>query len=219
MFGSGCGDEFRAAFLCGGFPVQATSAASASMMPPVPCDDVPSAPHWLGRNVYVRRLPPVSATEMPGEIHVYNLFSRFGQVERLRVLRDHSTHLPLGSALVLFADPRAASMAVQMINAGAVPGAVADFWLPRSLVNNTPTSRQGSPTTGWTPPPTTGRNTPAPQEGEEGGEEEEEEEGEEGGEEEGGERVWVIDGLPATEEAAGPASPPVASIALRQRAE
>jgi hypothetical protein len=149
-----CGDEF----LPGTLP--------ACTMPPVPCDDVPSAPHWLGRNVYVRRLPPVSGAEMPSEIHVYNLFSRFGRVERLRVLRDHATHLPLGSALVLFAEPRAASLAVQCINAGVVPGAVADFWLPRALINNTPTARRGSPPTGWTspppPPPESARASPAP---------------------------------------------------------
>jgi hypothetical protein len=137
-------------------------------LPPVPCDDVPSAPHWLGRNVYVRRLPPLWGCEMPSEIHVYNLFSRFGQIERLRILRDHASHAPLGSALVLFMDSRAASLAVQYINSGAIPGAAADFWLPRSLVNNTPASRRGTPATGWlssgTPsphPPSSPPHTPA----------------------------------------------------------
>jgi RNA recognition motif-containing protein len=87
---------------------------------------------------------------MPSEIHVYNLFLRCGPIERLRVLRDRLTHQPLGSALVLFTDARSAASALQYIHSGAVPGAIADFWLPRTLLRGPESGQSAGPSDGWT---------------------------------------------------------------------
>ena len=120
---------------------QAPSAAVLAPLPvPVPTKlvylgDAPPAPDWLGRNLYVRRLPPVNAStgEMPNETHVHALFARFGEVERIKVIRDRHVGVPIGNALVLFKDPAAAQLALQTINASNI-GAVVSMWLPKHVI-------------------------------------------------------------------------------------
>lgn len=115
-------------------------AAAASPPPPaqpvfVYVGDAPPAADWLGRNLYVRRLPPVNIAtgEMPAETHVHALFSRFGEIERIKVIRDRISGLPVGSALVLFKDPAAAQLALKTINAANI-GAVVTMWLPKNVL-------------------------------------------------------------------------------------
>jgi RNA recognition motif-containing protein len=95
-----------------------------------------SAPEndWMGRNVYVRNLPPLSALtmEMPNEVHIYHMFARFGKIERVKVVRDTITQQPVGIAMVLFASPESARNAIHAIN-NAIFGAFATMWVPKSL--------------------------------------------------------------------------------------
>jgi RNA recognition motif-containing protein len=106
-----------------------------------PLADLPNSayaqpqPDWLGRNVYVSNLPPlhVFSSVMPSEQHVHNLFSQFGEIERLRVVRDRMTNYPVGIAMVLFKDPGAAQRAVTTINASGI-GATASMWLPKAVL-------------------------------------------------------------------------------------
>jgi len=97
--------------------------------------DAAPAADWLGRNLYVRRLPPVNVAtgEMPAEVHVHALFSRFGEIERIKVVRDRNTGLPVGNALVLFRDPAAATAAMQTVNAAGI-GALVTMWLPKHVL-------------------------------------------------------------------------------------
>lgn len=124
----------------------AVPAAAPSLLGPGPATatatpvfvsigDAPPASDWLGRNLYVRRLPPVNPTtgEMPSELHVHALFSRFGDIERIKVIRDRHTGLPVGHALVLFKEASAAHMALQTVNASGI-GAVATMWLPKHVL-------------------------------------------------------------------------------------
>jgi hypothetical protein len=107
---------------------------AAAVSTPLPAPLAPS-PDWLGRNLYVRRLPPVNAAtgEMPSESHVLALFSRFGEVEHIKVVRDRNLGVPVGIALVLFKDPHAARLALAAINASNT-GAVANMWLPKGVI-------------------------------------------------------------------------------------
>jgi len=108
-------------------PIQAPAAS-----PPIP---------WFGRNVYVRNLPPVNplTMEMPSEVHVMNLFARFGALEKLRVVRDRVTGQPTGHALILFKSPESAQAAIQYINHGFIymPMLIsrpsATLWLPKEV--------------------------------------------------------------------------------------
>lgn len=77
--------------------------------------------------------------EMPSEVHVMNLFARFGALEKLRVIRDRVTGLPTGHALILFKSPESAQAAIQYINHGFIymPMLVskpsATLWLPKEV--------------------------------------------------------------------------------------
>jgi hypothetical protein len=88
--------------------------------------------------VYVRNLPPVHpfSNIMPSETHVHNLFSQFGEIESMRVVRDCMTNCPVGIALVLFKEPEAAQRAIMAINASGI-GAVASMWLPKAVLLGT----------------------------------------------------------------------------------
>jgi RNA recognition motif-containing protein len=112
----------------------ALPAAIAAAATPAFGDGAPG-PDWLGRNLYVRRLPPIDMVtgEMPAESHIQSLFSRFGEVERIKVVRDRNTGLPIGIALVLFKDPACARLAMQTINASGI-GAVVTMWLPKGVL-------------------------------------------------------------------------------------
>jgi hypothetical protein len=114
--------------VAGSAPAQDVEAGPASSTPEAGSD-------WLGRNIYVRCLPPLNPItgEMPSEQHVLALFSRFGEVERIKVVRDRLSNLPVGIALVLFKSPEAATNAVQTINTSNI-GAVASMWLPKSVL-------------------------------------------------------------------------------------
>jgi len=132
--------------------VEATAATVATVVggtvvggtvvdtPPAAAAVVASSP-WFGRNVYVRNLPPVNplTMEMPSEVHVMNLFARFGALEKLRVIRDRVTGLPTGHALILFKSPESAQAAIQYINHGFIymPMLVskpsATLWLPKEV--------------------------------------------------------------------------------------
>ena len=92
---------------------------------------------WLGRNVYVRSLPPLNALtmEMPNEVHIYHMFSRFGEIERVRVVRDPYTQQPIGIAMVLFRHAAAARLAIDAVN-GATFGAFATLWLPKVVLHD-----------------------------------------------------------------------------------
>jgi RNA recognition motif-containing protein len=109
----------------------APGAPTNATTPPSP---TPS-PDWLGRNIYIRRLPPVNPAtgEMPSEGHVLALFSRFGDIESVRVVRDRNNGLPIGIALVLFRDPNCARLALNAVNASNT-GAVANMWLPKGVL-------------------------------------------------------------------------------------
>lgn len=108
--------------------------AAATPTEAAPATPTPS-PDWLGRNLYVRRLPPVNPAtgEMPSESHVLALFSRFGDIESVRVVRDRTNGLPIGIALVLFRDPNCARLALNAVNASNT-GAVANMWLPKGVL-------------------------------------------------------------------------------------
>lgn len=88
--------------------------------------------------MYVRNLPPVHpfSNIMPSETHVHNLFSQFGEIESMRVVRDCMTNCPVGIALVLFKEPEAAQRAILAINASGI-GAVASMWLPKAILLGT----------------------------------------------------------------------------------
>lgn len=87
---------------------------------------------WEGRNLYVKHMPPanVFTMEMPNEFHVTNLFSRFGPIESVRVLRDRASGRPVGVAFVLFETAAAANVAVQELNGYC--GMQICHWMPRS---------------------------------------------------------------------------------------
>ena len=97
---------------------------------------VPDTSTWLGRNVYVRNLPPVNAVtlEMPSEVHIMNLFSKFGKVEKIRVVRDSSSGRPIGTALVLYENPESAQAALAYINQGGCMWATATLWVPKTVL-------------------------------------------------------------------------------------
>jgi hypothetical protein len=122
----------QAAAPSGGPEPAAIPAALPAALPAAP---IAPSPDWLGRNLYVRRLPPVNAAtgEMPSESHVLALFSRFGEVEHIKVVRDRNLGVPIGIALVLFKDPNAARLALAAINASNT-GAVANMWLPKGVI-------------------------------------------------------------------------------------
>jgi RNA recognition motif-containing protein len=112
--------------------------AAAQISPPAAAPLSPPAapqPDWLGRNIYVTNLPPlyVFSNVMPSEPHVHNLFSQFGEIERMRVVRDRLTNCPVGVAMVLFREPQAAQRAVMAINTAGI-GAVASMWLPKAVL-------------------------------------------------------------------------------------
>jgi len=116
-------------------PAAIPAALPAAIPAALPAAPIAPSPDWLGRNLYVRRLPPVNAAtgEMPSESHVLALFSRFGEVEHIKVVRDRNLGVPIGIALVLFKDPNAARLALAAINASNT-GAVANMWLPKGVI-------------------------------------------------------------------------------------
>jgi len=117
-------------------PIMAQAPTKALETPSVvPTAPLAPSPDWLGRNLYVRRLPPVNVAtgEMPSESHVLALFSRFGEVEHIKVIRDRNLGVPIGIALVLFKDPSAARLALTAINASNT-GAIANMWLPKGVI-------------------------------------------------------------------------------------
>ncbi len=107
---------------------------------PVPTSEESS---WFGRNIYVRNLPPVNpfTCEMPSESHVHILFSRFGPIEKLRVVRDRATNLPVGHALILFKNTESAQAAINYVNTHFNAGMFhfvkpsAMLWLPKEVFN------------------------------------------------------------------------------------
>lgn len=81
--------------------------------------------------------------QMPDENHVKVFFSRFGEIERVKVVRDAQTNEPIGQALVLFKKAESAQAALVFFNsgmcfwfnpAGQIVFGVASFWLPKSLL-------------------------------------------------------------------------------------
>lgn len=124
-----------------GSTVATVVGSTAVDTPPAAAAAVAPSSPWFGRNVYVRNLPPVNplTMEMPSEVHVMNLFARFGALEKLRVIRDRVTGLPTGHALILFKSPESAQAAIQYINHGFIymPMLVskpsATLWLPKEV--------------------------------------------------------------------------------------
>jgi hypothetical protein len=94
------------------------AASAATATAPAANANAAAAANWFGRNVYVRNLPPVNPLtfEMPSERHIQALFSRFGTIERLRVIRDRVTSFPVGHALILFTSAESAQAAIHFIN-------------------------------------------------------------------------------------------------------
>lgn len=99
-------------------PDSTITAAAPAVAPAAAAAAAAAPPNWFGRNVYIRNLPPVNPLtfEMPSERHVQALFSRFGTIERLRVIRDRVTSFPVGHALILFTTAESAQAAIHFIN-------------------------------------------------------------------------------------------------------
>jgi RNA recognition motif-containing protein len=118
-----------------GSAAASSATATASGSAAAAASESPSS--WLGRNVYVRNLPPVNmmTMEMPSEVHITNLFSKFGKVEKLRVVRDSISGRPIGTALVLFEQPSCAQAAVNYINQGGCMWATATLWVPKTVLH------------------------------------------------------------------------------------
>ena len=71
---------------------------------------------------------------MPSEVHIMNLFSKFGKVEKIRVVRDSSSGRPIGTALVLYENPESAQAALAYINQGGCMWATATLWVPKTVL-------------------------------------------------------------------------------------
>jgi RNA recognition motif-containing protein len=107
------------------------SSSAPSTPTPTPLPD----PTWMGRNIYIRNMPAINIRgEYPSEPHVYALCSQFGEVERIKIIRDRTTNQPIGEALCLFKEQEAAYSAVSKLNSVLFAPIVAKMWLPKECL-------------------------------------------------------------------------------------